>query len=44
MGYDDHHRGPGILFLVGTGELEANEEAYEEFFESIEKLETKAAE
>ena len=36
--------GSGILFLVGTGELEANEEAYEEFFESIEKIETKAAE
>ena len=36
--------GRAILFLVGTGELEANEEAYEEFFESIEKIETKAAE
>jgi hypothetical protein len=29
--------GKNILFLVGTGELDKHEEAYDEFFESIKK-------
>jgi hypothetical protein len=34
--------GKAILFLVGTGQLEEHEDAYEEFFESIEKAEVDA--
>jgi hypothetical protein len=34
--------GKGILFLVGIGKLDDNEEAYEKFFESIEKIEVDA--
>jgi len=36
--------GRAVLFLVGTGELEANEDAYEEFFESIKKVEKELSE
>ena len=32
--------GKNILFLVGTGELDKNEETYETFFESIQKIES----
>jgi hypothetical protein len=31
--------GKGILFLVGTGDLDKNQKKYEAFFESIEKIE-----
>jgi len=31
--------GKAVLFLIGTGELEDNEKAYEAFFESIKKAE-----
>jgi len=31
--------GKAVLFLIGTGELDENEEAYEAFFESIRKAE-----
>ena len=34
--------GKEILFLVGIGKLDDNEEAYEKFFESIEKIEVDA--
>ncbi len=34
--------GRAVLFLAGTGDLENNEEAYEEFFESIKKIEKEA--
>ena len=30
--------GKSILFLVGTGALDDNEDAYEAFFESIRKI------
>jgi len=30
--------GKAILFLIGTGDLDDNEEPYEEFFESIRKI------
>ena len=34
--------GKALLFLVGIGKLDEHEEAYEEFFESIEKAEVDA--
>lgn len=30
--------GKGVLFLIGTGDLDKYEEVYEEFFESIQKI------
>lgn len=33
--------GKAVLFLVGTGELDDNEDEYEEFFESIRKIGTR---
>jgi hypothetical protein len=32
--------GKGVLFLVGTGALDDNEDDYEAFFESIQKIKT----
>ena len=34
--------GKDILFLIGTGKLDENEDAYEEFFETIEKADDDA--